>query len=76
MQNLRLKLHQLLQTVPAYASATGEPSHATANVASASNYDILKRISRFGKRGLWKTNRRIKLVLCNFSDNRMVASLP
>ena len=34
---------------PAYASATSEPSHATANIASASNYDILKRISRLEK---------------------------
>ena len=34
---------------PAYASETSEPSHATANIASASNYDILKRISRLEK---------------------------
>ena len=34
---------------PAYASSTSEPSHATANIASASNYDILKRISRLEK---------------------------
>ncbi|AAV59958.1 cell division regulator GpsB [Streptococcus thermophilus] len=34
---------------PAYASATSEPSHATTNIASASNYDILKRISRLEK---------------------------
>ena len=34
---------------PAYASATSEPSRATANVASSSNYDILKRISRLEK---------------------------
>ncbi|MDU3326739.1 MAG: cell division regulator GpsB, partial [Streptococcus sp.] len=34
---------------PAYASATSEPSRANANVASASNYDILKRISRLEK---------------------------
>ena len=34
---------------PAYASATSEPSHATGNIASASNYDILKRISRLEK---------------------------
>ena len=33
----------------AYASATSEPSRATANVASSSNYDILKRISRLEK---------------------------
>ena len=32
---------------PAYASATSEPSPA--NIASASNYDILKRISRLEK---------------------------
>lgn len=31
---------------PAYAS---EPPYATANIASASNYDILKRISRLEK---------------------------
>ena len=40
---------------PAYASATSEPSHATANIASASNYDILKRIrrlSQFARRNL------------------------
>ena len=34
---------------PAYASSTSEPSHATANIASASNYDILKRVSRLEK---------------------------
>ncbi|MFR8246193.1 MAG: cell division regulator GpsB, partial [Streptococcus sp.] len=34
---------------PAYASATSEPPYATANIASASNYDILKRISRLEK---------------------------
>ena len=34
---------------PAYASATSEPSHATTNIALASNYDILKRISRLEK---------------------------
>ena len=34
---------------PAYASATSEPSRANANVASASNYDILKRVSRLEK---------------------------
>ena len=34
---------------PAYASATSEPSRATTNVASSSNYDILKRISRLEK---------------------------
>ena len=28
---------------------TSEPPYATANIASASNYDILKRISRLEK---------------------------
>ena len=34
---------------PEYARATSEPSHATTNIASASNYDVLKRISRLEK---------------------------
>ena len=34
---------------PAYAGSSSEPSQATANIASASNYDILKRISRLEK---------------------------
>lgn len=34
---------------PAYAGASAEPARAAANIASASNYDILKRISRLEK---------------------------
>lgn len=60
---------------PAYASSTSEPSHATANIASASNYDILKRISRLEKRSLENKSSN-KTGFVQFSDNRMVASLP
>ena len=43
---LKAKASSAPASRPAYAS---EPSHATGNIASASNYDILKRISRLEK---------------------------
>lgn len=49
---LKAKTSSAPASRPAYASATSatsEPSRANANVASASNYDILKRISRLEK---------------------------
>jgi len=46
---LKAKASSAPASRPAYASATSEPSRANANVASASNYDILKRISRLEK---------------------------
>ncbi|CCC19075.1 cell division regulator GpsB [Streptococcus thermophilus] len=49
---LKAKVTSASASRPAYASATSEPSHATGatgNIASASNYDILKRISRLEK---------------------------
>ena len=46
---LKAKTSSAPASRPAYASATSEPSRANANVASASNYDILKRISRLDK---------------------------
>lgn len=63
---LKAKTSSAPASRPAYASATSEPSRANANVASASNYDILKTCQSFGERGLWKTNRRIKLVCAIF----------
>ena len=46
---LKAKASSAPASRPAYASATSEPSRANANVTSASNYDILKRISRLEK---------------------------
>ena len=46
---LKAKASSAPASRPAYASATSEPSRANANVASASNYDILKRVSRLEK---------------------------
>ena len=46
---LKAKVTSASASRPAYASATSEPPYATANIASASNYDILKRISRLEK---------------------------
>ena len=46
---LKAKASSAPTSRPTYASATSEPSRANANVASASNYDILKRISRLEK---------------------------
>ena len=50
LQEENAKLKAKATSAPASRpSATSEPSHATANIASASNYDILKRISRLEK---------------------------
>ena len=46
---LKAKVTSASASRPAYSSATSEPSHTTGNIASASNYDILKRISRLEK---------------------------
>ena len=63
---LKAKASSAPASRPAYASATGEPSRANANVTSASNYDILKRISRLEKRGLLENKSSNKTGLCNF----------
>ena len=72
---LKAKASSAPASRPAYASATSEPSRANANVASASNYDILKRVSRLEKEVFGK-----QIVEYNwfvqFLDNRMVACLP
>ena len=65
MQNLKAKASSAPASRPAYASATGEPSRANANVTSASNYDILKRISRLEKESLENKSSN-KTGLCNF----------
>ena len=51
LQEENAKLKAKTSSAPASrpASATSEPSRANANVASASNYDILKRVSRLEK---------------------------
>ena len=62
---LKAKASSAPASRPAYASATSEPSRANANVASASNYDILKRISRLEKEVFGKQSSN-KTGLCNF----------
>ena len=46
---LKAKVTSASASRPEYASATSGPSHATGNIDWASNYDILKRISRLEK---------------------------